>query len=110
MGGQGSDKDKLTNGTTSYAKALSSQQSSKKKSLSPSASTLPSSSTSSSTTPKSKSSSPPAPSQQGKIDKSQWEVAEWFRHSEYWYIDFVKWILLASEEKETSEQNNIERG
>src|SRR5436305_6136101 len=103
MGGQESDNDKLinsTNGTISYAKVLTSQQPSPKKAPSPStASTL---SSNPSTTPKS--SATTAPSQQGKIDKTQWDVAEWFRHGEYWYIDFIKWIFLVSEEKEVSEQ------
>ncbi|UZO18378.1 uncharacterized protein OCT59_009692 [Rhizophagus irregularis] len=92
MGGQDS----------SYAKIVSSQQ---QNSSSQNIVSQPSPSTSSSTT-----TSPLALLKQEKIDQTQWNTAEWFGKSAYWQNDLVNWIILASEEKESSEQKNIDKG
>ncbi|PKK78323.1 hypothetical protein RhiirC2_730101, partial [Rhizophagus irregularis] len=100
MGGQDSAENKQM---TSYAKVVSPQRQN-----SPSSQNIvsqPSPSTSSSAT-----TSPPALLKQEKIDQTQWCTAEWFGNGEYWQNDLVRWIILASEEKKSSEQKNIERG
>jgi hypothetical protein len=99
MGGQDSaEKD-----STTYAKATSSQQqnllSSQTIVSQPSPSTSPHITT-----------SPLAPLKQGNIDQAQWQTAEWFGRSDYWQNDLVRWIILVSEEKESSEQKNINKG
>ncbi|CAG8560736.1 4854_t:CDS:1 [Funneliformis caledonium] len=45
------------------------------------------------------------------IDQSLWQLAEWFGNGSNWQYDFVKWIILATEEpRESSEQPYIETG
>ncbi|GBC08151.1 hypothetical protein RclHR1_07930008 [Rhizophagus clarus] len=97
MGGQNSDEDEQK---PSYAKAASSQQQN-----SPSSQTQPSPST-----PPSTITAPLEPSKQEKVDHTQWCIVDWFGRGDYWQNDFVRWIILASEEKEGSEQKNIDRG
>ncbi|RIA83514.1 hypothetical protein C1645_880460 [Glomus cerebriforme] len=90
-----------------YAKALStSSSSSSQNSLSSSQNSTPLSTTS---TLSSNSTSFLAPSQV-KIDTLQWSTIEWFGHGDDWKNDFVRWIILALEEKEEKESNSIERG
>ncbi|RGB27129.1 hypothetical protein C1646_719419, partial [Rhizophagus diaphanus] len=99
MSGQDSAENKQM---TSYAKVVSPQR---QNSPSENIVSQPSSYTSSSAT-----TSPPALLKQEKIDQTQWCIAEWFGNGEYWQNDLVKWIILALEERKSSEQKNIEIG